>query len=130
MTYKINFITVHQDYIDGNFQHDVGLLQTRKSFYYSDSIQPIPLASELIPLDSEITVCGWGYTDDTEEYPIDLKWNIFYKDEPDSCGFAVGFTEGLICLSHPEDEGICIGKFIDVYNLWSATHKQHIPHCR
>lgn len=107
--FKVNYILSHEDYIDGLFKYDIGLMHTKYKFHYDESIQPIPLATKSIPLNSEVIVSGWGIYEEDGDYPVDLKWSTFYKDDPDSCGFSVGFTEGLMCLAHPEDYGICLG---------------------
>lgn len=101
-------IIAHEDY--GNFLNDLAVLRVETPFIYSDSIRPIPLATQNTPGDVDIIISGWGLTRPNGDLPRYLQWNTLTSLTLADCDEQIGWgVQGGLCLKHEVDNGACNG---------------------
>ncbi|XP_054728559.1 serine protease SP24D-like [Anastrepha obliqua] len=99
--------------ITANFDNDIALLKLNASLQLSDLIQPITLAALEAPVGSQITISGWGRTNEGDPLSSQLLYNKFVTTISDAdCTRAIGYDtskSGILCLSRGYGNGICDG---------------------
>uniref|UniRef100_A0A1I8PDH9 Peptidase S1 domain-containing protein n=1 Tax=Stomoxys calcitrans TaxID=35570 RepID=A0A1I8PDH9_STOCA len=105
---RVAEVIAHEDY--GNFLNDVALLRLQEPLIYSANIQPIALASAMVPPGSDIIISGFGRTKHNGDVPQKLQWNTLTAISRSECKEKINWdSEALICLGHPADNGACHG---------------------
>lgn len=105
--HDVEKVITHEAY--GSFQNDVALLKIKGEFLLGESRKIIELNREKAPLDVPIIVSGWGRVETGGALPRVLKWNTLTNVDSSVCGAFVDFTNGLVCLGHPPQQGVCNG---------------------
>ncbi|XP_030379301.1 serine protease SP24D-like [Scaptodrosophila lebanonensis] len=101
-------IIVHEDY--GNFLNDVALLRVDEPFIYTETLQPVRLASVYTPANADIIISGWGRIKAGGDLPRYLQWNTLTSASLEECENRIGWGKpGILCLLHPADNGACNG---------------------
>ncbi|XP_075155601.1 serine protease SP24D-like [Haematobia irritans] len=105
---NVSEIIVHEDY--GNFLNDIALVRLTVPLVYTNNIQPIPLASAVVPTGSDVVIMGFGRINQNGDLPQKLQWNILKAICGRECERKINnYSEGLICLGHEADNGACNG---------------------
>lgn len=87
---------------------DIALLKLDEPLEFNDSVKPIDLAIEEVPVNSSIIISGWGKTSNWGPIPTCLKYNALEALSQNDCAKKTGFHfNGLICLGHSSGNGAC-----------------------
>ncbi|PSN50414.1 hypothetical protein C0J52_08569 [Blattella germanica] len=102
--HAISQVTMHPKYEGGDY--DVAVIKVAQSFQYSDSVQPITLATKEPEADTQVVVTGWGDLSSGGSAPSQLQQvqvNIVDHDECSRAYTRYGGVSALeICAAVPE----------------------------
>lgn len=105
--HDVEKIIYHEHY--GDLKNDVALLKIKGEFLLGESRKIIELNKEKVPLDVEVIVSGWGRIETGGALPRILRWNTLQNTDPRICSDPFNITEGVVCLAHPPQQGVCNG---------------------
>lgn len=92
----------------GNYRNDIALLKLEEPLDFSASISAIELATKEVPVNSKVTISGWGRTYTRGPISVRLKYNSLKALSQNDCAFSTGINyKGLICLGHSAGKGAC-----------------------
>ena len=103
---RLSKVVPHENY--GNYRNDIALIKLEKPLQFSDSLKPIEIASEEVPVDSSVTICGWGQTSRWGFISNKLMFNTLMALSEIDCAKQSGISfKGLMCLGHSLGNEIC-----------------------
>lgn len=99
---------IHEKYNRSDAFNDVALLKLSADLPFSASISAIEMLEEELPSDVNVVISGWGRTGGNEKVSTRLKFNTLKTLAEADCIYATKIIhKGLICLSHPANNGAC-----------------------
>lgn len=105
-------IIINPNYFE--FNTGIALLKLSERLIFSETIQPIALASENPPVDANVDVSGFGRLKETDSQMYrTLQLNHATVVDTNQCSRELGKTlpDSVICLGHARKNGICQGDF-------------------
>ncbi|XP_058066000.1 serine protease SP24D-like [Anopheles bellator] len=110
---RVKTVHVHDQYDQQSFRYDLALVETRRSFEFSFTAQPVALATEPLAEPSSVTVSGFGRTAEAGNTAFKLKYAQLTTLPADQCQDATGegFYEGALCLDTTNGGGFCAGDY-------------------
>lgn len=110
----------HKDFDTNLFNrevHDIALIMLRQSLKLSASVQPIELASESIPVGSQVTIIGFGrYSAASDSESDHLKFHdkiyVLSNKGCDDRG-----TDTIICLEAEFNNGACDVRYLSFLSM-------------
>lgn len=110
VTRKVIKSITHENY--ENFENDIALMRLDEPLEFNDEIRPIQIETEELPIDTELTISGWG-TEYTGGFtPTYLKFNQVNILSGRECGCPMDSPlcyQGTLCLGHNKNNGACNG---------------------
>lgn len=105
---------VHEKY--GGLKNDIALMKLEKPLTFSDSIKSIEIAKDEVPVNSNVTISGWGKVSAQGPISEDLRFNTLHAIDQEKCAEASGIHfDGLMCLGHSLNNGACNVSIVRLY---------------
>jgi trypsin len=94
----------------------VALLEVDPPFNFSDSVQPITLECDPVPVGSDVVVSGWGPTSESDELSTTLREVTVQITSDSECNSTYGdywdFTDRMLCAGDSNGgKGPCWGDY-------------------
>jgi secreted trypsin-like serine protease len=103
----------HENYTkDWLYSDDIGLIEVEKPFDFTKSVSKIALCQSEIDLNTDLTLIGFGKTENGRLSDDLLKVSSWVQSNDGCFGFT---TDGLICLAHEIAHGACNVSFFLYY---------------
>lgn len=88
--------------------NDIAIMRLDMPLEFNESIQPIDLATDEVPKDSDVIISGWGKVSTWGAISDFLKYNTLQSMTQKECAAIIGMDfEGLMCLGHSRNNGAC-----------------------
>ncbi|XP_017782136.1 PREDICTED: chymotrypsin-1-like [Nicrophorus vespilloides] len=110
--YKVSNAIFHENYDSNSIENDVAVIKLEEPLTFSNSVQPIPLASSSIGGDEDCVLSGWGSTTYPGSSPNDLQFinlkTLTVKDCQERQAPNPVF-DSQVCTFTQRGEGACHG---------------------
>ncbi|KAF2905790.1 hypothetical protein ILUMI_00385 [Ignelater luminosus] len=111
--YGVSQIISHSGYNPRNNANDISLLRVAGSIAFNNRVQPVQLASSVLPGSSQCVLSGWGLTSYPSHYPPNALQHIFlYSITIPRCRSALPrypIYNTHVCTYNGRGQGACRG---------------------
>ncbi|CRL03495.1 CLUMA_CG016525, isoform A, partial [Clunio marinus] len=113
-TRKVKRIITHENFSQKDNRNDIALVELKKCLTYSKSIKKAELEKTFNPMKKEVTVVGYGNSEDKWDNGVEsnvLKYNKLKLMSVENCKkYALTFSHpGKFCLKQTKNNAVCYG---------------------
>ncbi|XP_067639346.1 serine protease SP24D-like [Eurosta solidaginis] len=105
---KVSEIVAHENYFHES--HDLSILRLETPLVYTTTIKSIALDTTEVPVDTTVTIAGWGQRSQNGALATKLQYTTEKVLSKSECNDKVIFdTSHIYCLARPVNKGFCYG---------------------